>query len=114
MNVISTKTLNFHTNSMNSMTIRIRSVNMNSRGQIVIPQEFRKSLNLGENEALLLIENGSKIIIEKESEMLKQMSDKEEDEFWAKMSLEAMRNAWDKEDDIWDKIAEEDLKGDSK
>ena len=83
---------------------------MNSRGQIVIPEDMRKSLNLSDKEALLLIQDGNKITIEKESEMVKKISDKEEDEFWDKMALESMHRAWDKEDDIYDKIWEEELK----
>ena len=110
MNVVSTKTLNFGMNSMNSMITRIRTVNMNSRGQIVIPEEMRKSLNLSDKEALLLIQEDNKITIEKESELMKKISEKEENEFWEKMSLEAMKTAWSKEDDVWDKIWEEELK----
>ncbi len=81
---------------------------MNSRGQIVIPEEMRRSLNLSNKEALLLIEQDGKITIEKESDMARKIAD--EEAFWGRMSIESLRRAWDKEDEVWDKIAKEDLK----
>ncbi|MDO8428943.1 MAG: AbrB/MazE/SpoVT family DNA-binding domain-containing protein [Candidatus Diapherotrites archaeon] len=51
------------------MNVRIRSVVMSDRGQIVIPEEVRQDLNLNGRQALVLIERNNEIIIKKESEV---------------------------------------------
>ena len=42
------------------------------------------------------------IVIKKESDILKAI---DEDMFWKRLSQESMKGAWNKEDEIWDKIA---------
>lgn len=85
------------------MNERIRTVLMNPRGQIVIPEEMRENLKMKPKEALILIEKGDELILKKESDVAKKIL--EEDNAWAVLSLEALRKAWSKEDAIWDKIA---------
>ena len=95
-------------NSMIDMSIRIRSVSMNDRGQIVIPEDVRKDLNLEPKETLVLIERNNEILLRKESSVAKSIV--KEDEFWGKVSKESLKGAWGKEDKIWDKIAAEKQK----
>lgn len=85
------------------MNERIRTVLMNPRGQIVIPEEMRESLKMKPKEALVLIEKGDELILKKESDVAKKIL--EEDKAWTILSLEALRKTWSKEDAIWDKIA---------
>ena len=95
-------------NIMTDTNVRIRSVLMNDRGQIVIPEDMRNGMKLGKKEALILIERGNEIIIRKESAVAEKIRD--EEKAWKAVSMESLRKAWGKEDEIWDKIAEEDLK----
>lgn len=44
----------------------------------------------------------SEIVIKRESDVIKAIEG--EDIFWKTLSEEAMRRAWSKEDEIWDKI----------
>jgi len=90
------------------MNARIRTVLMNDRGQIVIPEEIRNDLKLKPKETLVLIEKDGEITIRKESSIAEKIIS--EDEFWNKVSKKSLENAWDKEDKVWDKIAAEDLK----
>lgn len=38
------------------------------------------------------------------------LRDTKSEEFWKLLSREAMKKAWDKEDEIWDKIYKEEVK----
>jgi len=89
-----------------SMNERIRTVLMNLRGQIVIPEEMRENLKMKPKEALILIEKGNELILKKESDVAKKIL--EEDNAWAILSLESLKKAWGKEDAVWDKIAREE------
>jgi len=91
---------------MNKMTMnkneKIRTVNIGNRGQLVIPEDIRRDLGIRGEATLVLIERSGEIMLKKESDVLRSL---EEDDFWKKMSQEAIKRAWDKEDDIWDDIA---------
>jgi len=54
---------------MNVMPVRIRTVTMSERGQIVIPEDMRKDLRLSGKEALVLIERGNELLMRKESDV---------------------------------------------
>jgi len=64
-------------NGLNNMIIRIRSVVLSERGQLVIPEEIRKDLNLKSGEALILIEKGREIILKKESDVASKVLNEE-------------------------------------
>ncbi|MCR4369173.1 MAG: AbrB/MazE/SpoVT family DNA-binding domain-containing protein [archaeon] len=81
---------------------------MNNRGQIVIPEEIRNSLGLKGKDTLVLIEKDGEIILRKESVVANKIES--EDGFWQKISEKSLEGAWGKEDEVWDKIASEDLK----
>jgi len=99
--------LNISMNNKNSMTIRIRAVQVNSRGQVVIPQEMRKTMKIKEGDTLMLIEKENELIVRKEEDVAKKLG---EEEFWEKAKLESLKKAWSREDDAWDKIWEKELK----
>lgn len=88
-----------------NMNERIRTVLMNNRGQIVIPEEMRENLKMKPKEALILIEKDDELILKKESDIVKKIFD--EDKAWALLSLDALKRGWSKEDAVWDKIARE-------
>ena len=81
---------------------KIRTVNIGSRGQLVVPEDIRKDLGIKEEATLVLIERRGEIVLKKESDVLKAI---EEDTFWKRLSEEAVKRAWTKEDEIWDDIA---------
>lgn len=93
-------------NSTNSK--RIRTVTVNERGQIVIPEEVRKDFGIHKDTTLVLIERKKELILKKESDVLRRIED--EDKFWKEMSRESLKKAWSKEDDVWDEIYKEDGK----
>ena len=87
-------------NSTNSK--RIRTVIVNDRGQIVIPEEVRKDFGIDKASTLVLIERKKEILLRKESDVLERLE--EDDKFWKSLSRESLKRAWSKEDAVWDKI----------
>ena len=66
---------------------------------------------MNSKETLVLIEQNNQIILKKEADVaVRILEDSEEKNFWKKLSHESLKRAWTEEDDIWDKIAEKDLK----
>lgn len=85
---------------MNSMN-KMKTVELGSRGQLVIPQEFRKDLDLKEKETLVIIEKGDELILKKQSSVLEKLEGKERTSVW---SEQALRKIWDNtDDDVWEK-----------
>lgn len=93
---------------INTKIKRLRTVNINERGQIVIPEDIRKDFGLKGHSTLVIIEKKDEIILKKESDILMAMED--EDRFWGHFSIEAMKRAWSKEDEVWDKIFKQSIK----
>lgn len=84
---------------------RIRTVSVNDRGQIVIPEEVRKDFGINKDSTLVLIERKKELLLRKEQDVLERIE--EEDKFWKSLSRESLKRAWSKEDDVWDKIYKE-------
>ena len=80
----------------------MRTISLNERGQIVIPEDIRKDFGMGRDTTLVLIERDNEIVLRMESDILKILDD--EHGFWRKLQREAIKNAWSKEDEIWDKV----------
>ena len=77
---------------------------MGKRGQLVIPEDIRKDLEIEDETVLILIERYGEIILKKESEILNKIDDDEV--FWKYLSRLSVEKIWNKEDEIWDKIYE--------
>ena len=84
---------------------KLRTVSLNERGQMVIPEDIRKDFGIRGATTLVIIEKNNELVLKKESEVLEVME--REDKFWKFLSREAMKRAWNKEDEIWDKIYKE-------
>ena len=93
---------------MTDMNKRIRTVIVNERGQIVIPEEVRKDFEISKGSTLVLIEGEKELLLKKESDVLKIIED--EGKFWKSLSRESLKRAWSKEDDVWDKAYKEGSK----
>ena len=95
-------------NSMiNEQKGKIRTVTVNERGQIVIPEDIRKDIGIENATTLIIIEKNGEIVIRKESEVLEALG---EDMFWKSVAKESLKRAWNKEDKVWGKFAKEDMK----
>jgi len=80
---------------------KMKTVELGSRGQLVIPQEFRKDLDLKEKETLVIIEKGDELILKKQSSVLEKLEEKERLILW---SMPALKRVWDNpKDDVWEK-----------
>lgn len=87
---------------MNDMKLKkIRTVSVNERGQLVIPEDIRKEFGISGGTTLVMIKTGGELVLKKESEVIEAIEDK----FWSALSSKAMAGAWGKEDEIWDKLA---------
>lgn len=84
--------------------VKIRTVAMNERGVIVIPEETRHDLKLSGKTTLVLIQKGSEIVLKKEDDVARMLASGEEED-WKRLSEASMRRAWGKEDDVWDEVA---------
>ncbi len=83
---------------------KIRTVNVNERGQIVIPEDIRRDLGIIDSTTLVMIERGGEILIRKEIDVLSALDD---DSFWKSVAKESLKQVWDN-DSAWDKIAKKD------
>ena len=90
---------------MNDKKSRIRTVNVNERGQIVIPEDIRRDLGIIDSTTLVMIEKDGEILIRKENDVLLALDD---DLFWRSVAKESLKRAWGKEDNTWDKISKKD------
>lgn len=87
---------------INMSDTKMRTVNVNERGQLVIPEDIRRDFGIREGSTLVMIERQKEIVLIKESDALEAMG--QEGRFWKTLSQEAMKSAWSREDEIWDKI----------
>ena len=76
---------------------RIRTVKVNDRGQVVIPEDVRQDLRIEANTTLVLFERGDEIVLRKEVDVLEEIEG-----FWRHVSRDAIAKAWGPEDDAWD------------
>ncbi len=79
----------------------IRVISVSSKGQIVIPEEFRKELNLKKGTHLVMIKEGSTLFLKREKDV--------KDEFFdlLKISEKSLEDIWGSEkEDIWNKYLE--------
>lgn len=86
---------------MNSIIKRIRTVSMNDRGQIVIPEDIRKGMGIENGSSLVLIEKDKEIVLRKETDVASSIG--EEENFWKIVSETGLKDAWSEEDKAWDK-----------
>ena len=75
---------------------KIKTVAMNERGVIVIPEEMREDLGLKGKTTLVLIESGDEIIVKKEEDVVRLVTPSEDDA-WKRLSEESLRRAWEKD-----------------
>ncbi len=83
---------------MNGTREKIRTVKVNERGQIVIPEEMRKDLGIEPETVLVLVGHNQEIVMRREKDVLEDLG-----QAWRKMGQRSLERAWDKEDSVWEK-----------
>ncbi|MBN2422637.1 AbrB/MazE/SpoVT family DNA-binding domain-containing protein [Candidatus Woesearchaeota archaeon] len=86
----------------------IETVNVSSRGQIVIPEKIRKKYEISRGDKLVLIDTGNEILVKKEEDIANALlkSYRINEEIYGGMILaeKSLAKDWNlKEDEIWDK-----------
>lgn len=94
---LSTLTAQNNTNNMTIRERRIRTVKVNDRGQLVIPEDVREDLHIGVNTTLVLLQRGDEIVLRKEADVLDDLEGG-----WRDIARHSLARAWDAEDDVWD------------
>lgn len=89
-------------NSMNAPQEMMRTVTVNDRGQIVIPEEMRGALGIEGGSVLVLVKRGSELLLRREEDVLAELEG-----VWASLGRRALERAWDEEDEVWDEHFEE-------
>lgn len=91
------------------MTIGI--VNVSSRGQIVIPEKFRKDLSIKEGSKLLIIERDGTLILKKEGYILDRIeeSNKKEESGWLALAEQSLNDIWNnkKDEKAWNRYLDD-------
>lgn len=99
---INIKSNHIGANSMNTSTSKMRTVKVNDRGQLVIPEDMRRDLGIEGDTVLVLVERGDHIILRREADVLDEF-----DRAWAALSRRSIEGAWEEEDEAWDAHREE-------
>ena len=76
-------------------------ITTSSRGQLVIPENVRRKYKIKEGTRFILIEQGERIILEKEDKINKILiRDRElEEKGWATIAEDSLKEVWDNEKD---------------
>jgi AbrB family looped-hinge helix DNA binding protein len=79
---------------------------VSTKGQVVIPEQFRKMLNISSGSRVIFREKQGILFIELEDSILHKMAELEEKQDWERLGLQQLRKDWDNEiDEQWDKYA---------
>ena len=79
----------------------IRVVAVSSKGQIVIPEEFREELSLKKGTHLVIVKEGRTLFLKKEEDVKDEFAD------LLKISEKSLEDIWGSEkEDIWNKYLE--------
>jgi len=85
---------------MNESTLK--TVSVSDKGQIAIPREIQKLLGIKKGDRLVLITKNEQLLIQKATDLEKQMKDDFDD--LINYSESSLKKLWlNKEDDIWNK-----------
>ncbi len=81
----------------------LRTVTVSEKGQLAIPVDIRRRLNIRKGEKLLIAVQGRKILIEKSEDLSKRMG--EDFKHLLALSERTAKKLWENESDaIWDKV----------
>lgn len=75
---------------------KMRTVKINDRGQLVIPEDMRKDLRIEGEAVVVLVEQGGEIVLRREEDVLRDLED-----VWMPLRRRALERAWGDEDAVW-------------
>ena len=82
----------------------LKTIKLSEKGQISIPKEIRKEMNLKKGDKLVMIAKDEKLILQKADKLLKNLNIEEESVHNMLASQETLKKDWDnKYDDRWNK-----------
>ena len=88
---------------MSAERTELETVTVSEKGQLAIPVDIRRKLNIKKGDKLLIVVHGSKVMIEKSDAIAERV--KEDFEPLLKLSDKTARKLWEnKEDAIWDNV----------
>ena len=89
--------------------IKLKTIRVSHKGQIAIPADIRRDLNIREGEELLLVKKGERIMLEKPKEFAREIEEEFKDLLMITES--SLKKLWlNKEDEIWNQYLKRDKK----
>lgn len=83
-----------------SNEIKFKTIKVSAKGQIALPSDIQKELDLKKGDNIILIKKGKRILIEKADALAKKMQDEFKD--LQEFSEESLKRLWsNKDDEIW-------------
>lgn len=74
----------------------MRVITVSSKGQVVIPEEFREELKIKKGAHMIMIKDGDTIVMKREEDARDEFAD------LLKLADKSLKDVWDnKKDDIW-------------
>lgn len=82
----------------------INTVQVSSRGQVVIPEAARKQLKIRQGTKLILITKDDTLVLEREEDFMKKFEAAEK-LGWLKLAEKSLEKVWNnkKDDEVWRK-----------
>lgn len=83
----------------------LETINVSSRGQIVIPERLRVKMKIKQGSKLVMLQDGGRIIMQTEESFLSCLRAAEEKKGWREISQKSLAKAWSnkKDDEAWKK-----------
>ena len=79
----------------------VRTVKVSEKGQIAIPADIRRLMKVTKGTTLVLITDGQRLFVERESDAAKHVA--EDFSAFLKATEESLKEVWDNDEDaIWD------------
>lgn len=80
--------------------LKFKTIKVSAKGQIALPSDIQKDLDLKKGDSIILIKKGKRILIEKADIIARKMQDEFED--IQAFSEESLKLLWsNKDDEIW-------------
>ncbi len=82
--------------------IKFKTIKVSKKGQIAIPSDIRREMKISEGDELLLVKKGKRIMLEKASELSRELQDEFQDILT--LTESSLKKIWEnREDQIWNR-----------
>ena len=75
----------------------MKIIKLSEKGQIALPTEIRKEMDLKKGDELVIFELGNRIMIQKKEKVAEKIEDDFKD--WKELAKISLQKAWDDEED---------------